>query len=134
MCLATRYTERCRKRIGYKIVARGEEKLYTGLIPHARRVALPIGQWVSDTETGEILGADDGFLYPTGFHILTKKEDATRLLRQEIAGNTNRVLVKVRFRKQVAYGKVAWCYWNYDVDRGTDTVVAREIMNLGEVD
>jgi len=105
--------------IGYKIVQKLGDGEYTccNHINSAGTVNYPLNQWVTDPKTG----LADGGEYPTGFHVSLDK----RCL--EDLSSSYFPVIKVRFRKAVA----TQCDTR-DFSYGKQ-VVAREIMNLGEV-
>lgn len=114
---------RRRSGVGYKSVRKvgGEYHCYDHM-PSAGTVKYPLNKWVTDPKTG---GADvwnGGKTYPTGFHICLDKESVIALSPRE-----SEVNIKVRFRKVVAS--------QIDKPDGMygPQVVAREIMNLGEL-
>ena len=122
MCLSQVDPEPTRKYgIGYKSVRKldnGEYECYDHA-PSAGTVRYPLNQWITDPKDGNVtLDCISSILYRTGFHIC---------LNKNVTDSLNGTTIKVRFRKVVAtncehpkfiYGK---------------QVVAREIMNLGEV-
>jgi len=86
---------------------------------HAGTVQYPLNEWITDPNDGDATNSGSSAGYRTGFHISLD----VKYLKEFCSGT----IVKVRFRKVVA-------------TQTQDTssiygpqVVAREIMNLGEV-
>jgi len=112
----------CKFGVGYKSVQKRLDGTYTcyDRVSYAGTVDYPINQWVADPNDGQADGHFGKAGYRTGFHISLDKEDMLNLPNPMCT-------IKVRFRKVTAtqcnepgglYGR---------------QVVAREIMNLGEV-
>lgn len=124
MCLTNIDEKLARKwGIGYKQVKKLEDGTYVcfDFYPNRGKVAYPLNQWITDPNDGDIQGFRAP-KYRTGFHIL--------LDRRAPVFYTNTPLypaIKVRFRKVVATN------FNEPDSYYGRQVVAREIMNLGEV-
>lgn len=125
MCL-THVDPKPRRRfsIGYKSVEKLKDGTYTCYdhLAHAGTVKYPLSQWIVDPNDGKADTPVRRTGYRTGFHISLDKEATMKLSRSGITA-----IIKVKFRKVVAtqidhpdhlYGR---------------QVVARELMNLGEV-
>ncbi len=107
--------------IGYKSLMKRIDGSYVCYdhIPNAGKIKYPLNQWITDPQGSEAEGwGGRPAGYKTGFHVCLDKEGTQ---------HTHHTMVKVRFRKVTAtqcqhpsatYGRV---------------VVAREVMNLGEV-
>lgn len=126
MCLARVDSKPRRKSgIGYKLVRLKRDGTYVcfDYTPKTGSITYPLNQWVTDPNDGNAqLDFIGGTPYRTGFHISL---DVEALRRLGIAGS--RVIIKVRFHEVVATScdRPDPCYGRQ--------VVAREIMNLGEV-
>lgn len=126
MCLSTVDAKPTRKQgIGYKVVEKLDGRyLSWDCIRHARTVEYPIGQWLED-KNGYNISASDGSDYPTGFHVvLTQSVYLMSLHNKSQWDSKTTVVIKCRFRKVVATG----------TDSCGRTVIAREIINLGEIE
>lgn len=125
MCLLTVDEKPARKfGVGYKLVRERHDGSYECFDhrPHAGTVTYPLNQWITDPNDGDAgLSMEAYTPYRTGFHI-SLDEAPLRLLV-----SYKDVLIKVRFRKVTATSceRPDSCYGRQ--------VVAREIMNLGEV-
>lgn len=130
MCLLTVDNKLMRKfGIGYKHVKKLEDGTYVCFdhLPHEGTVTYPLNQWITDPNDGDAEGSLPR--YRTGFHIsldkgILEKDSFTssRFASPEYP------IIKVRFRKVTATNCA-----KPDIVYGQQ-VVAREIMNLGEVD
>lgn len=125
MCLS-RIDPKIRRRsgVGYKSVRKvnGVYKCYD-YMPSAGTVKYPLNKWVADPKTGNADAWGSMKTYPTGFHICLRREAVVSLPCSE----TGEVIIRVKFRKVVA-SQID----NPDGMYGPQ-VVAREIMNLGEL-
>lgn len=126
MCLSTVDSKPTRKYgIGYKIVELLDGKhLSWDFGPKARTIEYPIGEWVTDPNKHPI-SSTYGIRYPAGFHLILVVRPA---LREEyngkrLNGGKFTVVIRCRFRRVVATGD----------DFLGNVVVARELMNLGEI-
>ena len=107
--------------IGYKFVGKLEDGTYTcrDYTPCAGTVKYPLNQWITDPNDGDVYTwPEDTPTYRTGFHIMLDKK---------VSLSPSTVTIKVRFRK-VTTTQVD----KPDIMYGPQ-VVARELMNLGEV-
>lgn len=123
MCLCNIDKKPARKSgIGYKVVKKlnGGQYVCYDYGPHAGEVTYPLNQWITDPNDGDAEGIYVP-KYRTGFHISLDRKDMDKI------GNPAHPIIKVRFRKVTA----TQCH-NPDSIYGRQ-VVAREIMNLGEV-
>lgn len=113
--------------IGYKTVSKKKGGyLCFDFSPKAGTASYPLNQWVTDENTG-MIGVPAFIRYPAGFHVILDRAVVLRCAKLFSEHRDKRIVaIKVRFRKVVATNL-----------RGDDTygreVVAREIMNLGEV-
>lgn len=107
--------------VGYKSVEKKADGVYTCYdhTPHAGSVRFPLNEWVTDPNTGEASGYSMCHSYPVGFHIMLKHIVLSRSRQIK--------LIKVRFRQVVATQTK-----ETDLTYGPQ-VVARQVMNLGEV-
>jgi len=141
MCLRKLYRNRYRHRTGYKVVLVMNGEYCTGLTSKAHMVTLPLNKWVA-SPPGVVESPTLG-TYKGGFHILTSLSAARRILAAEMelkparaqtsAPFSRYAIIKVRLRKQVAFGVVDWWFCDRE-DFSTNTVVARNIMALEEMD
>ena len=113
--------------VGYKIVRKKTDGTYVcfDYTPNEGKVSYPLNEWITDPNDGEArrYGVELAG-YRTGFHISLDKRMMTAL---PVQGPEPRV-IKVRFRKVVATSIKEPC------PLYGEQVVAREIMNLGEVE
>lgn len=128
MCLTNPDPEPTRKYgVGYKVVDKREDGQYECYdhYPHAGSVRYPLNKWITDPNTGEADTDGRHFAYPVGFHIMLGTSEARKIVN----GNWRKSVrvIKVRFRQVVATQTAV-----ADGIYGTQ-VVARRIMNLGEV-
>jgi len=137
MCLAGKYDKVYPGKKGYKILIRETGELRTGVTSRGRCKYPNKTTYIRDGNTRPILvDGSFGDDYPAGFHVFTKKSEATRVLKRMRKGGGSRKdyeLWRVAFRKQVAYGWVCWCWWAFRDKEATDTVVAKEFRLLEEV-
>jgi len=126
MCLARRFKRSYDGNVGYKVVFKEDGHYRTGITPIGEEVRLFKRKFTKDTrEEPLLLNNQSGKTYPAGFHIFTKLEGARKLRLN------GKVICKVKFRQQVAFGSVRWSFW--DDQWYTPTVVARECRILSEV-
>lgn len=122
MCLTSPDPKPTRKYgVGYKSVEKKRDGIYTCYdhTPHAGSVRYPLNKWVTDPNKGEASGFGAPAHYPVGFHVMLK--------RKVLSSNHHIKLIKVRFRRVVATQ-------TEDTDHiYGPQVVARQVMNLGEV-
>lgn len=97
--------------IGYKYFVTLEDKLQTG----CRFVDVELGKWITDSSCKNIT-ANDGKIYPSGFHIMKTKKGAEH-------NNYLGSLYKVQYRSVVAEG----------FEQKAKVVVAREMKVLEKV-
>lgn len=120
MCLTKLDSKPTRKYgVGYKLVRKGADGSYECFdhIPHAGSVTYPLNKWITDPNKGEADTKGRDFTYPAGFHVMLNPPK----------GQVLRTLIKVRFRRVVATQTE-----DIDCVYGPQ-VVARQVMNLGEV-
>jgi len=130
MCLTRPDAKPTRKSgVGYKSVSKRADGVYECYdhTPNAGSVRYPLNEWVTDPKEDEIGYRDNA--YPAGFHIMLKRSEAIRILASSRHWHSPKdvVLIKVRFRQVVATQTKTTDY-TYGPQ-----VVAREVMNLGEV-
>jgi len=83
-------------------------------------------KYTKDPNGTYIMGVNNKFSYPAGFHICLNKREANI-----ICGHQGGVVCKVRFRKSVAVGVVQW-NWHTGRTLLSKTVVAKEVKLVGE--
>ncbi len=124
MCLSTKYKKKSGRKTGYKLLYRTHDDsgdLETGQCG-AGRVVISRKSFTTDPKSDTSLTRP---IYPMGFHIFLSRKSAERV-RMETGAST--VLCKVRFKDEVAYGKVRWhCHQPFcSVVFHTSAVVARK--------
>ena len=115
---------------GYKVVSKRDGKYLSEFLhPDGRgascKFKFPVGKWVTDKNTDIIVVfAGDGASYPSGFHIFKTKRAAERWGLGFDFLPYRLVIIKVEYKDVVATGKL----------NGLSAVVARQLINKGEVD
>jgi len=127
MCLST--VDKKTKRtpgVGYKIVTKCPDSRYVSWdhVPTAGKVEYPLNRWIEDVNTKPITYDYPSLwdTYPAGFHVYLEKPTRIRF-SYSLRLHPNLVIIQVKFKKVVASG-----------DNLGKTVVAREIINKGEVE
>lgn len=127
MCLRIVHDGKSNRKTGYKLLyPRTHGGFETGCVG-VGKVQVGTERYITDPNTDPIVGYDpDGIRYPAGFHIFLSREVAKKVQRLIRSRPT---LCKVRFKDEVAYGKVRW----YFREKGckpfyASTVVARRCM------
>jgi|TARA_Y100000310_G_C20696669_1_gene826191 hypothetical protein len=120
MCLGNPDSKPTRKwGVGYKVVRKSPERRYHPQFFQRRCGHFPLYEWLTDPNDKLVSTKHDA--YRTGFHIMLDRTRAERLAEDGLK------LIKVRFRKVVATQTATLdSLWG-------PQVVAKEIMNLGEV-
>ncbi len=130
MCLIYIDTKPEKKyRVGYKtaLKKRNGKFFCWDYGPKSGTVEYPLNRWIKDKNTEDIsMGYGSNRIYPAGFHISLNKGKILASCSNR-KGSIGIVAIKVRFRKVVATDMSSKdsCYGK--------SVVAREIINLGEI-
>ncbi len=127
MCLDKVDVKPTRKRgIGYKVLNLvNGEYLCWDYGEGKGKVSYPINKWVEDTSKGNISSYFSGKKYPKGFHVCLNPVRYNEIRHCDGDGRDIR-LCKCKFRNVVATGSNQGVY--------SSQVVARQVMNLGEVE
>jgi hypothetical protein len=108
MCLKVVYDKKFKGCTGYKVLCCQDGKYYSGIMCMGKRIRITMSKFAqADTTQLSIDYNRDNGCYPGGFHIFTTLASAKQAFKDNWLDKT-KVLCKVKFRKQVAYGTVPW--------------------------